>query len=78
MSMLGRRSFDRLGTIITRSKDDAEQLLRQQEIKRKRFGLDRKREAMEAQITALRSDFESEESEILKVIGLKKQGMNDS
>jgi len=54
------------------AKDDAEQLLRQQEIGRRRFGLDRKREAMEAQIVALRSRFEAEESEALKVIGIEK------
>jgi circadian clock protein KaiC len=44
-------------------KDHAERLLRQQE---------RKREAMEAQITVLRSEFEAEESESLKVIGNEK------
>ncbi len=54
------------------TKDDAEQLLRQQEIGRKQFGLERKREAMEAQIVVLRSEFEAEESEALKVIGIEK------
>jgi circadian clock protein KaiC len=54
------------------TKDDAEQLLRQQEIGSKQFGLERKREAMEAQIVVLRSEFEAEESEALKVIGIKK------
>ncbi|MBN1397742.1 MAG: circadian clock protein KaiC [Bacteroidetes bacterium] len=54
------------------AKDDAEQLLRQQEIGRRRFGLERKREAMEAQILALRSRFEAEESEALKIIGIEK------
>ncbi len=54
------------------AKDDEEQLLRQQEIGRRRFGLERKREAMEAQILALRSRFEAEESEALKVIGIEK------
>jgi circadian clock protein KaiC len=54
------------------AKDNAEQLLRQQEIGRKRFGLERKREVMEAQITALRSGFEAEELEALKVIGIEK------
>jgi len=60
------------------AKDDAEQLLRQQEIGRKRYGLERKREVMEAQIIALRSGFEAEESDALKVIGIEKQGMNVS
>jgi circadian clock protein KaiC len=54
------------------TKDDAEQLLRQQEIGTKQFGLERKREAMEAQIVVLRSEFEAEESEALKVIGIEK------
>jgi circadian clock protein KaiC len=54
------------------TKDDAEQLLRQQEIGTKQFGLERKRDAMEAQIIVLRSEFEAEESEALKVIGIEK------
>jgi circadian clock protein KaiC len=54
------------------TKDEAEQLLRQQEIGSKQFGLERKREAMEAQIIVLRSEFEAEESEALKVIGIEK------
>ncbi len=54
------------------TKDNAEQLLRQQEIGTKQFGLERKREAMEAQIVVLRSEFEAEESEALKVIGIEK------
>jgi len=54
------------------TKDDAELLLRQQEIGRKQFGLERKREALEAQIVVLRSEFEAEASEALKVIGIDK------
>jgi circadian clock protein KaiC len=54
------------------TKDDADQLLRQQEIRIKQFGLKRKREAMEAQIVMLRSEFEAEESEALKAIGSEK------
>jgi circadian clock protein KaiC len=54
------------------TKDDAEQLLRQQEIGSKQFGLERKRDAMEAQIVVLRSEFQAEESEALKVIGIEK------
>jgi circadian clock protein KaiC len=54
------------------TKDEAEQLLLQQEIVRKQIGLERKREAMEAQILLLRSEFEAEESEALKVIGIEK------
>jgi circadian clock protein KaiC len=58
--------------LLQETKDDAEQLLRQQEIKHLQFGLERKREAMEAQIVLLRSEFQVEESEALKVIGIEK------
>jgi len=58
------------------TKDDAEKLLRQQEIGRKQFGIERKREAMEAEIVVLRSEFEAEESEALKVIGIEKARNN--
>ncbi len=54
------------------TKDEAEQLLRQQEIGSKQFGLERKRDAMEAQIVVLRSEFQAEEAEALKVIGIEK------
>jgi circadian clock protein KaiC len=54
------------------TKDDAQQLFRQQEIGRRQFELERKRKAMEAQIVMLRSEFEAEESEALKIIGSDK------
>jgi circadian clock protein KaiC len=54
------------------TKDNAEQLLRKQEIVSKQFGLERKREAMEAQVVVLRSEFQAEESETLKIIGIEK------
>ncbi|HEY9166624.1 MAG TPA: circadian clock protein KaiC [Candidatus Kryptonia bacterium] len=54
------------------TKDDAEQVRRQQEIGRRQFELERKRKAMEAQIVMLRSEFEAEESEALKIIGSDK------
>jgi circadian clock protein KaiC len=50
------------------AKDDAEQLMLQQEIGRKQFGLKRKREAVEAQIAVLRSEFEAEVTEALRSI----------
>ncbi|MDP1994781.1 MAG: circadian clock protein KaiC [Ignavibacteria bacterium] len=53
------------------TKDEAVQLLRQQEIARKQFGIERKREAMEAQIVVLQSEFEAEKSEALKIIGIE-------
>ena len=54
-------------------KDEAEQATLQQEIARKRIGLERKREAMEAQIVLLRSEFEAEEMEARRVIGIDKE-----
>ncbi|MCK9209964.1 MAG: circadian clock protein KaiC [Ignavibacteriaceae bacterium] len=54
------------------TKDDAEQLLRQQEIGTKQFSLERKRDAMEAQLVVLRSEFEAEEAEANKVIKIEK------
>ena len=54
------------------TKDEAEQLLRKQEIGRRQFGIERKREAMEAQVVVLRSEFEAEESDALKLIGIEK------
>ncbi len=54
------------------TKDDAEQLLRQQEFGRREFELERKRKAMEAQIVMLRSEFEAEEAEALKIIKSEK------
>jgi len=54
------------------TKDDEEQLLYHQETARKQISLKRKREAMEAQIVLLRSEFEAEESEALKAIGIEK------
>ena len=54
------------------AKNDAEQLLRQQEIERKQFGLELKRAAMEAQIVVLQSEFKAEESETLKLIEMEK------
>ena len=54
------------------ARDDAEQLLRQQEIGTKQFVLERKHEALEAQIVLLNSEFEAEKSEALKIIGIEK------
>ena len=54
------------------TKDEAEQLLRQQEIGSKQFKLERKRDALAAQIVVLRSEFEAEASDALKVIGIEK------
>lgn len=53
-------------------KDSAEILLRQQELGNKKFRIERKRDAMEAQITVLRSEFEAVESESLKEMRIEK------
>jgi circadian clock protein KaiC len=54
------------------AKEKEQQRLRRQEMLRKQFELERKRKAMEARIVLLQSEFESEESEALKVIGIDK------
>jgi circadian clock protein KaiC len=54
------------------AEDDAAQSLQQQEIVRKQVALERKREAMEAQIALLRAEFDAEKSEALKVINIEK------
>ena len=54
------------------AKNNAEQLLRKQEIERRQFGLKLKRAATEAQIVVLRSEFKTEESEALKNIEMEK------
>jgi circadian clock protein KaiC len=54
------------------AEDDAAQSLRREEIGRKQVALNRKREAMEAQILLLRAEFEADESEALKLISVEK------
>jgi len=54
------------------AKNDAEQLLRKQEIERKQFGLELKRAATEAHIVVLRSEFKADESEARKIIEMEK------
>ena len=54
------------------AKNHEEQLLRQQEIERKRSGLELKRAATEANIVVLQSEFKAEEAETLKVIEMEK------
>ncbi len=54
------------------AKNDAEQLLRKQEIERMQFGLELKRAAAEAHIVVLKSEFKEEESEALKIIEMEK------
>jgi circadian clock protein KaiC len=54
------------------AKNDAEQLMRKQEIERKQFGLKLKHAAVQAQIVVLESEYKTEESEALKIIDMEK------
>jgi circadian clock protein KaiC len=54
------------------AKNSEEQFLRQQEIERKRSGLELKRAAAEANIVVLQSEFKADEVETLKVIEMEK------
>jgi len=60
------------GRLSQEAKDRAEEVIRQQEIKRKQFGLERKRTAMAARIAELQAEFNAEESESLKIISMEK------
>jgi circadian clock protein KaiC len=74
-----RDAFVRTEGVLTGSareaqenKENAEKIMRQQEIERKQLALARKRSAMEAQIAALRAEFEAEEADTIKIIGFEK------
>jgi circadian clock protein KaiC len=54
------------------AKNNEEQLLRQQEIESKQFGLELKRAAAEAQIVVLKSELKAEEAETRKLIEMEK------
>ncbi|MGA7722034.1 MAG: circadian clock protein KaiC [Ignavibacteriaceae bacterium] len=54
------------------AKNNAEQLIRKQEIERKQFGLKLKHAAVQAQIVVLESEYKTEESEALKIIDMEK------
>lgn len=54
------------------AKNYTEQLMHQQEIERKQFGIELKRAALEAQIVVLKSEFKAEEAETLKLIQEEK------
>ena len=51
------------------AQDHAGKLTRQQETEGRQLGLERKRKAMEAQIAAMRAEFEAQETETLNLIG---------
>jgi circadian clock protein KaiC len=64
--------------IAQEAKEKTEQLLRKQEIERKRLELERKHRALESQIALLQVEFEEEEAEALKVFGLNEDRKNRS
>jgi len=59
--------------IATEAKEKAAQLMRQQEIERKQQELERKRRALESKIELLRLEFEADETEALKFIGVDEE-----
>jgi circadian clock protein KaiC len=54
------------------AKENATQVLRQQEIQRKQLDIERKRKAMEARIALLQAEFSSEEAEAQKIIAFEE------
>jgi circadian clock protein KaiC len=58
------------------AKENAEQLLRQQEIERKQLELVRKQAVMESQVVVLRAEFEAEKTKMLNVIELDEARNN--
>jgi circadian clock protein KaiC len=54
------------------AQDQALQILRKQEIERQQFELESKHQALEAQIAALRADFEVRKAESLRITGQEK------
>lgn len=51
------------------AQDQAGKLSRQQEVERRQLELESKRKVLDAQIAALRAEYEAQEAEVLKVIG---------
>jgi circadian clock protein KaiC len=58
--------------IAQEANENAELLVREKDIERKKREIKRKREALEAQIATLHIDFESEESEAIKMIEMEQ------
>ncbi len=55
------------------AKDKSEKLLHKQEIEQKKLALERKRKNLEAHILELQAEFEAEESESLRLIGIEEE-----
>lgn len=58
--------------IAQEAKDNAEKLLQKRAIEQQKLALERKRKKLEAQIAVLRTQFEAEEAESLKLIGMEE------
>lgn len=58
--------------IAQEANENAELLIREKDIERKKREIKRKRKALEAQIAALHTEFESEESEAIKMIEIEQ------
>jgi circadian clock protein KaiC len=58
--------------VAQEAKDNSEKLLHLQEVEHKKLGLERKRKKLKAHIAALQAEFEAEEAESLKLIGIEE------
>ncbi len=59
------------------ARDNSEKYLLSQAIEQRKLNLERKRKTLEAQISALKSEFEAEEAESLKLIGIDENRLTD-
>lgn len=64
--------------ITQEARENTEQMLRQQEIERKRLELERKQKAVEAQIALLQSEYESAKTELMKSIELDESSVKQT
>ena len=62
--------------IAQEANENAELLIREKDIERKKREISRKRKALKAQIVALNTEFESDESEAVKMIELEQDKIN--
>ena len=59
--------------VAREAKDKSEKPLHKQEIEQKKLALERKRKNLEAHILELKAEFEAEEAESLKLIGIEEE-----
>jgi hypothetical protein len=57
------------------AQDNTERTLLSEAIEQRKFALERKRKALEAQIDSLKKEFEAEEAESMKLIGIEENRM---